>query len=269
MTIFSSWCDTSGAQSDKNMLVTVGVVTDERKLDRFNKDWAEALRDENVEELHMTKFEYYEDEYATWRGDEARRIAFLERLTKIGKRGMLNVFITGVDLNAYRAADDVYAVTETLGGAYSVGQLNCYFRIVNWLGRKKKKGAPHHIVCLIEQGDNGQDAFINFMTTHAFPVEALPKKSPNGQRHRPFEYADLIAYEHRRLFDANIRGTIWTERWRQSLIEIRRTIPTDIGIVAEEILEHWADEGHYPRLTPELRNQRALTAQRKKRKGQV
>jgi hypothetical protein len=229
--------DTGGTQSaiDGTVLVTVGVVATSEKWARFDRRWLAALRDEGVRDCHMKEFAQSKGQYVNWAGDEARRAAFLRRLTHEAKRGINKAFVVILELAAYREADKRYRLSETVGGAYALTQAGCIGRTFEWLQERSRPSDRAGF--LVEKGDAGQGAFMAFMKRdrHIQP-DIVARFDDKGEPITPFQVADLIAYEFRRAIERRLAGGK-TSPLRSSFTGILRMLPLDHAVMGQEMIE--------------------------------
>jgi hypothetical protein len=205
MALFHAYFDSSGTERDEWIIVTAGVVATEQKWSRFEQRWGAVLAKEGVTQFHMQEFAHAKGEFASWKGDEPRRAAFLAALVREVKRGVNKSFIHGVVLPDYRELDRQYQLTETVGGPYSLSQFGCLYVAYRWLMAKKN---PHdRAATFVERGDTGIPGFRRYLKSQHLPEPAfIPKVEPNsGKIWVPLQAADLIAYEFRRLYDRRAR----------------------------------------------------------------
>jgi hypothetical protein len=250
MTVYEGYYDTSGTESDNEIIVTVGAVATHEKWAKHELRWNAVLKAFGVSSFHMRKLGACEGEYSTpeWR-DTARQDAFIGALIKEAKRGVNKWFVSAVDLADYKRLNAKYRVTETIGGAYSLAQATCIANTVDWLGEKKKP--TDAMAFFIEAGDAGQSAFLKFLRQDIggeLAIHCIPKSDSLGTSRVQFQASDLVAYEHRRLYAKIATTRLWPapETWRRSLIEIKRTLPIDTGIHHGDSLRRLCEDGTFP-----------------------
>jgi hypothetical protein len=237
MPVFSAYFDTSGTELDPKVVTTVGVVSTAEKWVKFDRRWSGALAEYGVTQFHMKDFAHFKGEFSDWRGNDALRVSFLDRLIREAKRGVNKTFILSLMLKDYRAVDARYQLTERIGGPYAHAQLACIQMCQRWINEKK---ARNEILKLyVAHGDVGQEAFKRFLSTDTGDKpEFLPMIAPDGRAWTPLQLADLIAYEHRRLHEtvADV-GLLPHELDRRgSLVSIRRRLPAFVALCDEETL---------------------------------
>lgn len=237
MPVFSAYFDSSGTERDEKVVTTVGVVSTVEKWARFDSRWSAALAEYGVSQLHMKDFAHFKKEFASWRGKDALRVSFIDRLVREAKRGVNKTFIVSLMLRDFRAVDARYQLTERIGGPYAHAQLACIQMCQRWIN--EKKGRNETLKLFVAHGDVGQEAFKRFLSTDTGDKpEFLPMVAPDGRAWSPLQVADLIAYEHRKMHEtvADV-GLLPHELDRRgSLVLIRRMLPAFVALCDEETL---------------------------------
>ena len=251
MVLFGNYFDTGGTQNDEWVIVTAGLVATAKKWSRFEERWQLVLEKEGVTQFHAVDFAHSQEEYTSWLGDEPRRAAFVATLIKEIKRGVNKVFLQGVVLPDYHAANQAYPVKEIFGGPYSTAQAVCLLRAWKWL--IDKKGPNDRIRNLVEHGDVGQHDFRQFCKRFHLPEPAiLPKLDETTEkRWLPFQACDLIAYEFRRVYECMasrfVPGPNW-RGWRKSLLAMQKLLPISEHLIDAAYFNDLNERGVLPRL---------------------
>ena len=248
-----TYYDASGTQKDKGgALVVVGLASTENKWRRFEREWNALLGEYGVSVFHMTAYTHSTDDFESWKGDGERRAQFLERALKITKRNTHKLFVVGVMMDGYRAVDRDYTLSEAWGsnqpdaGAFALAAHHCRAMVEEWIRKRHPGRAIHHV---FEAGDRGRGAFeaglVKWDQRAAAGVTFLPKVDPmTGQRVRPFECVDLIAWEYRNLYTAYDSTGGFPQR--RSLHEIAKLIPTEEGYFTEDMLRAMCENANMP-----------------------
>ena len=242
---FQIWSDTGGSESDPNILVAVALVATQRKWARFNARWNRVLSQHGVRQLHMFEFAHFKSDFASWKGDEVRRAAFLTDLIATIKHGINKTYITGVVLPDYRDLNARFQLTEVLGGPYSLGQAGAMFRAFDWLWQTRPPQSG--IQAFIEKGDAGQGAFMQFLRRErSWLPEIVPKLDPStGLAHAAFQAADFIAYEHRLAYHKRVETGV-APKLRASFEALRHSLPVDVGIADRAMIEQFVISQNVP-----------------------
>ena len=243
--------DTAGSQLDDGILVTVGVVASRKKWDRFDKRWLAILGEFNVQRFHMHDVAHWKGDLESWGHDESRRLDFLSALIAEINGTVNKVMIRGLVLSDYKAIDQKYELTEMVGGQYSLGQASCFIAVTDWMFERKHPASS--VGFCIEEGDAGQPALKKFLreNLHIRGEITFAKKidSKSGEDVTPFSAADLIAYEHRLLYNRAEKAQQMppVEKWRGSIRAIRRRLPVSAGILESGFLERFCTGLAIPR----------------------
>ena len=99
-----------------------------------------------------------------------------------------------VRLNHFRRVDREYKLTEKYGHPYVVLGLGCLGALASW---SKKKGIDkRNILCIFEDGDEGQALLIRMAGEEGFDAIAQSKRDI-----RAFDACDLAAWKSRTMVD--------------------------------------------------------------------
>src|SRR5260370_1514179 len=121
MGMLSAACfDASGKQEGYDFLTVAGAASPIKKWARFEKQWSQILKDEGVSEFHATDFAASEGEYKDWKGDAARRTAFLRCLMGIIKENVNKLFMVTVEMPAWNEVNKEYLLAEPLHSPYAL-----------------------------------------------------------------------------------------------------------------------------------------------------
>jgi len=85
-TEYTSYFDGSGDKKGQPVQVVAGFVPTVKKWARFENDWNAILKADNVSALHTTDYVCSQGEFASWKGNSARRKQFQEALTACIKK---------------------------------------------------------------------------------------------------------------------------------------------------------------------------------------
>lgn len=237
---FKTFYDASGTQNDgSDTLMLVGLVATERKWLRFEEQWQEALEWAGIPYFRMVEFHHAHGAFEGWHGKHDKRAHLLGRLIEVLKLNINKMFAVGVDLGAFNRVNNEYALAEAFGsgmpdsGAFAYVAGNTKALITEWMAEKH----PHeNILHVFEAGDAGRGAFETFVQQNewgsARNVSFLSKQNADGSYVRPFEGADLAAWEYRKFGNTQIADTGIPER--KSLYDLANGIPQETYLVADE-----------------------------------
>lgn len=215
---WTAYFDTAGSETDADgtVLITAGIVSTVEKWRRFDREWMRLLADEGIHALHMREFVPSRGVFKDW--DEPRKAALLDRLIAETKRGVHKIFVTAVVLPHYHAFNAQYQLSETIGGPYALAQGACVTQAFQWLYDTKPRhdGAGFYVA----HGDNGQGRFMQMMQREKAIIPEVAKTvNAAGETITPFQAADFIAWEYRRVYHEFVRTQQKSGRgvpWKQS-----------------------------------------------------
>jgi hypothetical protein len=218
-----------------------GVLASEQNWLSFEHAWLAALENDGLTHFHMEDCVKWQGEFSTWDRNEPRRKRLLKRLIKIVKNTVDQTFLTGFHLRHYHLLDETYCLTETVGGPYGLLADVAHFRVERWMQEHHPGEDWHHV---FEAGDVGQGVLAEAIRKGAMEhASILPKKLKDGTRVRPFEAADMVVWEKRRVFEDYVDMDTRSSRpIRGSLLEMAEQLPrvggfnrwVDIRSVVEE-----------------------------------
>lgn len=237
--MYWAYYDTSGAQSDtsESTIVVMCLVSTAEKWREFEKQWDAALNEFDVPHFHMKEYAHFRGPFEEWREDPQRRAALVERLIHIIKNGVDKGLYHSMLLADFEHTNKRYRLAESYArgtrdaGAYALLNLATKGEVDAWVCERSIAGVHH----FFERGDAGQRALQAFMDgSFAF----VPKvDSRTGRRVRPFEAADFLAYEFRKVLDRNKPA-----EFRRSLYEIFKHLPIQGWIMDREMMERMCRE---------------------------
>ena len=208
---YRAYYDASGSQSDPSsqILVSLGVLSNEYQWVRFEREWEELLADFKTPYFRMVEFEGKSpgSPFEFWGDDQCAD--FMGRALKTIRKRTTMSFGSAVILRDFDAVDKDYRLSELYGlehprgGAFAMCSGLNRLRIEQWLMRKKPKSPLVHV---FEKGDFGMGA-LEAQLDH-FNVRGLSAdfaflckwNKRTGQRIRQFEAADLLGWHFRRFY---------------------------------------------------------------------
>lgn len=235
MVVFKCYYDASGADGGSGHLVVVGLVATERKWIKFEQRWEAVLSRYGVTHFHMKDYAHSRGEYATWKDKKEKRATFVADLLKAIKVGINKGYFSSVANETIAAVNELYVAGGVgWGAAYPLAANVCRRRLETFVQRKYPGSPIHHV---FEKGDKNQGTLRELMDRYqrgSAGYSFVPKLQPNGVRLRPFEAADLIAYEAKRALDDREVGS--ARPIRKSALEIGRTLPMMGYVIGKERL---------------------------------
>ena len=200
----TAYFDASGKREGYSILTVAGAVAPIKKWIRFEKRWTEVLRSEGVSEFHATDFAASEGEYKQWKGDKARRSAFLAQLISVIKDNTNKLFSVSVELDAWKKVDSEYLLTEGFYSPYSLAGLAVIRQTLKWATRKRLK-TPEFV---FEEGDDGWEGLLKMCSWDKIIPIRLPKAKAI-----PCQVGDMLAWKSRITATNSLRRL---EKWEQS-----------------------------------------------------
>jgi hypothetical protein len=207
-------------------LVVAGLVSTVAKWIQVDSAWTAVLDAFGVPYLHMKEFAHSQPHspYESWKGNERKRAAFLNRLINALKgRVEYGTVVTVVPAD-FHAVDKRYVLADQPRvGPYTFLALHARMIAEKWVTDRHSQAECFHV---FEKGDTGQGQLAAAIQWNLDLATILPKVSPTtGKWHIPFQAADLVAYEYR----------LGTERWlkgqshqlRESFLAIRDALPIE------------------------------------------
>ena len=184
---YTAYFDESG---DDRLKVFAGFVAANEQWERFEDEWVAVLRRFSAPPLHMRTFAHCRDEFSEWKGDEARRVAFLKSLIAVIKLRTRTPFASAVIVDHF---DDVAArCPELLANhtAFSIAGNSSLVKVARWAERYGIPSAD--VTVLFEDGAGEKKSFVRHAKEHLhFTPTFAPKKA-----FAAFQAADLFAFEY-------------------------------------------------------------------------
>ncbi len=210
MAKITAYFDASGSPDDTDVVAVGGLVSTAEKWIAFCGQWQECLDAFEVSALHMRDFSQSKREFSSWRNDEPRRSRFLSGLIRAIENHVEYTVASAVLMKHYRSLDERYCISEFMR-PYTFAASTCVGAIARWA--RESAHHPAGIAYIFEKGDVDQSD-VGRCWDSEFPEARLsPIFLRKGDYHpdprvcapiRPFEAADLIAYE-------NLKGNLQIE----------------------------------------------------------
>jgi uncharacterized protein DUF3800 len=241
MTKYTVFFDESG---DQHIKVFAGFVAANDQWERFEKEWHDVLRRFEAPPLHMRTFAHSINEFATWKGDEQRRIRFLEALMGVIRIRTRTSFATAVLINGFEDVANQYPDIREQYTPFGIAANSSIVKVVRWADRSQIPRAD--VALMFEDGATDKKAFVREAKEH-LGVEitsAFAKKA----EYAAFQAADLLAFEYllsnRRIAAA---GSVFFDELRKPLQTLLNREPESAaaqwGIHDREMIEKaWLDE---------------------------
>jgi hypothetical protein len=192
--LFRAYFDASGKKEHRVMTVA-GFVSRPEKWDHFQEAWMKLLP-LGMKMFHMTDFVSFQNGWEEWRGDDnrQRRIKLITDLVDCVKRHTNKGFAQSVRLSDFRRASKRFEIERQFNHPYVLLGMGCLGGIKRWAEKKNEK--VNNILCLFEDGDEGQGDLIAKARREGF--NAIPQSKAEI---RAFDAADLAAWKARAVVD--------------------------------------------------------------------
>lgn len=192
--MFTAYFDASGNKQN-SVLTVAGFVSRVNRWERFENEWR-SLLPSSVSMFHMTDFVSSQNGWEDWKGPQNghRRKVLIERLVSCIKGATNKGFTQSLRLRHYHECDREYMLTEKYDQPYVMLGLGCLGALAAWA--TKKDINKHNILCIFEEGDDGQGTLIKMARDDGF--NAIPQSKKDI---RAFDACDLAAWKSRAMID--------------------------------------------------------------------
>jgi len=215
--------------------VVAGVaLTVDRGLS-FEGEWQRMLDKYKISALHMKVFAHSNGEFKEWKGDEAKRRQFIERVIDILARRCMVCLGVVIDRNAFKSTIAVDAdITRFYANEYSTASFMSLLIAQKW-AKATKLNVPVDYVF-----DRGNPKKKDFQRAYDYaqliPVEAKALGAltfADDTSVLGLQAADFVAYEVCKVYTDVNRGQM---RLRASLHAMMRRVRCDIAVPSEDKL---------------------------------
>ena len=216
MTMFTAYFDASGSPSGTSVLFVSGFVASMEKWLRFETEWAALLDEFDIKGyFHMREFAPGVGQYASWKNDLAKRIAFLSEAIRIIKRRTNKSFSSGVIIGDLNKVKRQYILPGFMNFPYSLCSMSIILDVSAWISKQVDKHGRRHdrIKFVFEKGDAHSGILTEELDRLGIRITPI---FLTKEECSPFQIADLLAWEHARLTRDSISGS---ERPRRGSLE--------------------------------------------------
>jgi len=191
--MFTAYFDVAGNSRDTVMSIG-GLVSDVKKLKRFEVEWRRVLNREGISCFHMTDFVSSQGEFADWKVPEHsyRRKKFIADLVTIATRYSNKSFGGALLIRDYNAINKKYRLREEAGFPYSLSGHYCVGLVRKW----QKKNNVSKVLFMFEKGDEHQGDL-----TRLCESDGITPLYPTKQDATPLQASDLLAWRTRHGFE--------------------------------------------------------------------
>lgn len=228
MALMTAYFDASGSPDDTVQVCAAGLIMTAERWLKFIREWEVQLDDFGVTALHMKDYAHSKREFSSWKDEPSKRRRFMSRLLTVIEENVEHTVAHAVSMREYRATDQSFYLSEFMR-PYTLVAVGCVEMVRPWADSINHPARD--IEYVFEKGDTDQSDFRR-VWPKKFPTYEEPifrkkrdAESPSSivKPIRPFEAADLIAYEYLRanatIEDAESRGE------RPSWAAMRKAFP--------------------------------------------
>jgi hypothetical protein len=223
-------------ESDSSVAcVVAGVASTVDRWVDFESDWQRMLDKYKISALHMKDFAHSNGEFAEWKGDEAKRRQFIERVIDILARRCMICLGVVIDRNAFKGTIAADAdITQFYANEYSTASFMSLLIAQKW-GKATKLTVPVDYV--FDRGNSKRKDFQRaYDYAQLIPVEAAQLGAltfADDTAVLGLQAADFVAYEACKVYTDVNKGQM---RLRASLHAMLRRIRCDIAVPSEDKL---------------------------------
>lgn len=242
MSSYLAFFDESGNESDPVLFVAGGISTKESWRD-LSVEWADALGEFGIKELHMTDLSNFRGEFSEEFGwDEPKRRKALDRFLKIATRYPIVMLGIGVDCSEFQGVTAEFPDDNRT--AYQFCSEMVAF-MANMIAVDDDYLSP--ISCVYADGrqlntetlNKMEDICREFFHDSRYMINGTTKTTKNGLL--PFQVADLIAYEaYRRHREMVVSG--WDKRRRFPMRRLAGSLPFRGARMGQDVIREWIRE---------------------------
>ncbi len=218
MPAYAAYYDASGTEHDgTSPLFVVGLAATEARWLAFEREWNRKLRYLQLPYFHAKEYAHFKGPFERLKeADPDKRMEALGVLLHVIKRHIAKAFIVQLSQSVFDAADADYHLNDVFRSPYPLAAGSCVARVKAWMAAKHPASPMHHV---FEKGDSGQGPFIETLEREGIAgITTNPKKDAQGEWFRPFEAADLVAYECAVAIRRNLQGVKRGPRYPVKLI---------------------------------------------------
>lgn len=234
--MYTAYFDESGTHAASKALIVAGYVASSEQWVSFEREWRDLLSDANLSGLHMRDFNPSVREFASWRGDRARRDDLRKRVIKVIRKNVRRGFAAAVIMDDYRRIDAKYRMTECFFQPYPLAALNCVNKGEKW---RTERGYQDPIQYVFEDGVKGKGVIADALRAFILSPPSFKKKSEA----LPFQIADFASNQLHKQLTRLLTGIKGAER---DYFPELNSIPNDYSVWEETYLENYCQRKGVP-----------------------
>ncbi len=144
----------------------------------------------NAPSLHMRTFAHSVAEFAEWKGDERRRVSFLEALIGVIRIRTRTLFASAVLIDDFNDVAKRFPEILEHHTPFAMAGNSCILKVAKWAQRYKIPGSD--VALLFEDGAAEKKSFVREAKKHLGITPVFAKK----RDYAAFQAADLWAFEY-------------------------------------------------------------------------
>ena len=148
ITKYTVFFDESG---DQHIKVFAGFVAANEQWEHFEHEWREVLKRFNAPSLHMRTFAHSVAEFAEWKGDERRRVSFLEALIGVIRIRTRTLFASAVLIDDFKDVAKRYPEILEHHTPFAMAGNSCILKVAKCAQRYKIPGSDVALLSLAKQ----------------------------------------------------------------------------------------------------------------------
>jgi hypothetical protein len=184
---YTAFFDESG---DQHIKVFAGFVAGNEQWERFEREWREVLKRFSAQSLHMRTFAHSVNEFAEWKGDERRRVSFLEALIGVIRIRTRTSFATAVLVDDFNDVAKRHPEIRESHTPFAIAGNSCIVKVARWAQRCQIPGSD--VALIFEDGAAEKKTFVREAKKHLGITPTFAKKGD----YAAFQAADLLAFEY-------------------------------------------------------------------------
>lgn len=193
--LFTAYLDECGTHDDSDAVVVAGYVSNVTKWTVFSEKWQEALTEAHLDYFHMSDFESYKGQFASWTPEEHK-----SRLNGFLKIIHDHVILSFGVIVLKKQFDTILSegAKRLCGDAYGLASIACFTNLAKILREPKNDG---WMDITMEAGAKGHGALHWIFTEGSKDPEwrennrILALAFRDKRRFLPLQAADILAYE--------------------------------------------------------------------------
>jgi hypothetical protein len=198
MGMFTACFDASDQEKEHPYMVVAGFISSADEWIKFCEAWNEKLMEYGLDHFRASDCQNYQGHFATWKGNDAKRIALWCDLLTIIKGTTFQKFGCGIEVSDWTSRISRATKTRWRLNAYVLCSTMCAERARNW-AQHNRINTP--IEYVFESGDPGSGELKGHFEAGGYPPPVFKHKTNRMidgifyPAFTPLQAADFLAYE--------------------------------------------------------------------------